>query len=214
MRVGVTLGGVPVEGDIVDACHGPLLHLGRLATCFSLHGAKHVVAGEGGAIVTNDADFAARCRLLRSHGRDGTKMVALGYNYRMPEMCAALARSQLTRYHENVQERRRLALCYDRLFAGTEVCPVPHPTDSARHLYHVLVKDRDRVQAVLKGQGIGTAIHYPSIPHQPYYVQRYGEPEGLSWAQDYAAKTLSIPLYPGLTEADQQRVVQAIKEAV
>lgn len=211
-HVGVTLGGNADEALIVDACHGPLLHLGTLATCFSHHPAKHVACGEGGAIVTNDKDFADQCRLLRSHGRQGTEMVALGYNYRMPEMNAALGRSQLARYAENVRERRRLAHWYDQAFSG-KVQTVPHGSESARHLYQLLLPNRDEVQSALNSRGIGTAIHYPVIPLQPYYRDRYGyRPGQFPGAESHAARTLSIPLFPGLTDAEQDRVIAAVLE--
>jgi len=217
IEVVVTLGGEPLSGwgarTIVDACHGPIRHPDcALATCFSFHPAKHVACGEGGAIVTNDAAFADQCRLLRSHGRRGTEMVALGYNYRMPEMGAALGRSQLARYTENVRERRRLAHWYDQAFAG-KVQTVPHGPESARHLYQLLLPNRDAAQQHLASRGIGTAIHYPVIPLQPYYRDRYGYRPGMfPGAESHAARTLSLPLFPGLTEAEQDRVIAAVLE--
>lgn len=210
----VTLGGqVPVgDFDVMDACHGPIKHLGTVATILSFHPAKHVACGEGGAILTNDDTFADQCRLLRSHGRRGTEMVVLGYNYRMPEINAALGRSQLTRYHENVRERRRLAHWYDEAFAG-KVRTVPHSTESARHLYQIIVEDRDAKQKALRSRGIGTAIHYPVIPLQPYYRERYGYRDGqFPGAEWHAAHTLSIPLFPTMTEEEQDRVISAVLE--
>lgn len=220
-NVVVTIGGQGVGGParplIVDACHGPLLHDPLAdATCFSMHPAKHIAAGEGGAIVTNDEGLADECRLLRSHGRRGTEMVALGFNYRMPEMCAALARSQLTRYHEGVTARRAWASVYDKAFAGHPVIePVPHGEDSARHLYQVLVPPdrRATVMMSLAALGIGTAIHYPVIPLQPYYRERYGfKPGDFPGAESYAARTLSLPLYPTLTATEQRHVIDSLLE--
>jgi len=228
-EVPVALGGQVPEawGDEIvrDACHGPLTHdAADLATCLSLHPAKHIACGEGGAILTNDDAFAEQCRLLRSHGRRGTEMVSLGYNYRLNEMSAALGRSQLTRYHAGVAERRRMASRYDDAFAGHYVIQtVPHGPDSARHLYQILLppdgvtypylKGRNWAQGKLRERGIGTAIHYPVIPLQPYYRQRYGYREGMfPGAEAHAARTLSIPLFPGLTEAEQDRVIAAVLE--
>lgn len=211
-QVAVTLGGQPLGGWITDACHGPIVHPGSLATCLSFHPAKHVAAGEGGAILTNDAAVAEQCRLLRSHGRQGTEMVALGFNFRMPEINAALARSQLRRYHANIAKRQELALIYNAAFAGQEeFCPVPHGPGSARHLYQILVENRDQVQTMLRARGVGTAIHYPVIPLQPYYRERYGyRPGQFPGAESHAAHTLSIPLYPTLTEDDQRKVIDAL----
>lgn len=214
-EVPVTLGGQSPEawGDAIirDACHGPFTHVdGDLATCLSLHPAKHVCAGEGGAILTNDAAFAEQCRLLRSHGRKGTEMVALGYNCRMPEINAALGRSQLRRYVWNVRERRRMAHWYDQAFMG-KVRTVPHSPESARHLYQLLVEDRDANQEALRARGIGTAVHYPVIPLQPYYRERYGyRPGQFPGAEWHAAHTLSIPLFPTMTEQEQDRVITAV----
>jgi perosamine synthetase len=231
--VGVTLGGQPVSGRLVDACHGPLRHLGALATCFSFHPAKHVAAGEGGAVVTNDQGLADEMRLLRAHGREGTRMVRLGWNHRMPEPCAALARSQLRRYRDGVTIRRQLAAEYDRAFAGHPVIrPVPHTDDSARHLYQVLLPDplvghmahasqplppsttyREDVASKLRERGIGTAIHYPVIPLQPYYRDRYGyRPGQFPGAESHAARTLSLPLYPTLQPHEQRQVIDALLE--
>lgn len=238
--VPVTLGGMNGEfvqhsyaglSWVIDACHGPLRSFGSIpeAACFSFHPAKHVAAGEGGAVVTNDQGLADQMRLLRSHGRRGTEMVAMGWNYRMPDLNAALARAQLVRYREGVARRRELAAVYDRAFAGHPVIqPVPHGPDSARHLYQVLLPDgyakawnpaagipkyRDWVAHVLRERGIGTAVHYPVIPLQPYYRERYGyQPGQFPGAEAYAARTLSLPLYPTLSEADQRRVIEAMLE--
>ena len=213
--VGVELGGQPTghRHTIVDACHSLRYVENALVTILSFHPAKHIACGEGGALLTGDPVIAERARLLRSHGRDGTDMVALGFNYRMSDLNAALGVSQSAYVRDRISQRQALAVRYDHLLADV-VTSVSHPSDSHRHLYQILVSDRDRVQAVLKGKGIGTAIHYPPMMDQPFYVQKYGEQEGLGWARDYASRTLSLPLYPGLTEGDQQRVVQALKEAV
>jgi perosamine synthetase len=214
----VTLGGEPVSLRlslpyiVVDACHGPLsLPSGAGAACFSFHPAKHVAAGEGGAIVTNDPQIAERCRLLRSHGRLGSSMVALGYNYRMPELSAALARSQLARVLTGVNIRRRIAEQYDAEFTGLTV--EPRSPESWVHLYRLRHPDRDAFRHRLAARGVGTAIHYPVIPLQPYYRQRFGYEPGM-WpnAEKYAAETVSIPMFPTLTEQEIGTVVQAVKE--
>lgn len=212
--VGVTLGGDPIGWTpcILDACHGPIKHSAIAATVLSFHPAKHVACGEGGAILTDSKPFADHCRVLRSHGRVDGQMTQMGWNYRLPEINAALGRSQLTRYHKNVRERRRLAHWYDQAFAG-KVRTVPHGKESARHLYQILVEDRDTKQEALRAKGIGTAIHYPVIPLQPYYKARYGyRPGQFPGAEWHAAHTLSIPLFPTMTEAEQDRVITAVLE--
>lgn len=208
-EVGVELGGQPTGHRhlIVDACHSVRYDPNAYCTILSLHPAKHLCAGEGGVLLTGDAEIARRARLLRSHGRDGVSMVALGFNYRLPDMNAALALSQLSRLDANIAERQRLAARYQALL--TVPC-VPHPVDSHRHLFQALVEDRDNVQVKLKDKGIGTAIHYPVIPDQPYY-RKFGDVEGLVWARAFAKNTLSLPLFPGLTEPDQDRVIEALR---
>lgn len=215
--VGVELGGQPTvhRHTVVDACHSLRYVPEALVTILSFHPAKHICCGEGGAILTGDATIAERARLLRSHGREGAAMVQLGFNYRMPDLNAALGVSQSAYARDRISERQCLAVRYDVLLADLpQVSLVPHPEDSHRHLYQIRVNDRDGVQARLKAKGIGTAIHYPVIPDQPYYQRRYGTVEGLGWARDFANQTLSLPLFPGLTEGDQRRVVEALTESL
>lgn len=213
---------------IEDACHalgamdydgcsrvGSCAH--SLATVFSFHPAKHITTGEGGAVTTNDADLAARVRLLRSHGRVDGQMVALGWNYRMSDVNAALGLSQLRRIDENVARRRWLV---GRYYAAMEVVGavlVPFSTSHAWHLLTVRIKDgrRDEVKAQLAERGIHAQVHYsPIIPLQPYYRERYGyKPGRLPNAEAWAAEELSLPLYPTMTDADVGRVVDALKES-
>lgn len=219
--VGVELGGQPTghRHTVVDACHSLRYVESALVTVLSFHPAKHLACGEGGALLTKDPVIAERAKLLRSHGRVGTEMIQLGFNYRMPDLNAVLGMSQLSRVSVNIQKRKALAMEYDARLGGLDekdavVEVVPHSPDSHRHLYQVRVKDRDRVQSVLKSNGIGTAIHYPLIPLQPFYLRKYGEPEGLGWARDFARETLSLPLFLQMTTEDVERVVDALKESL
>lgn len=223
---------------IEDACHalgaidfdgcsrvGSCAH--SLATVFSFHPAKHVACGEGGAVTTNDADFAARVRLLRSHGRDSSRghgMVALGLNYRMSDINAALGLSQLKRLDENVERRFQIARLYTMAFDnwsqeadGRQAPGEVAPRTSAWHLYPIRIEDgrRDEVKATLNAQGIGAQIHYPAIHLQPYYRERFGyKPGDFPNAEAWAAEELSLPLFPEMTDADVVRVVDALKEAL
>ena len=230
-----TLGGDPTpnrtsfqwrpELTVVDACHGPFKLLDiddgnpPAATCFSFHPCKHLAAGEGGAIITDDPLLDVAMRQARDHGSPVTKrlMVHMGFNYRMDEMSAALALSQLKRLDENIEKRREISHRYDAAFAGQlRYGVVPHSEGSARHLYQVLVEDRNSVRERLAQRGVGTQIHYePIIPLQPYYAERFGyEPGDFPQAERYAARTLSIPLYPTLTEIEQNFVIEQILEVV
>ena len=222
-HVFVTLGGDPYpnnvgfqwspERAILDACHGPFeLPGGYAAACFSLHPAKHIAAGEGGVIGTNCPLLDVKWRQARSHGRVKTQMWHMGFNYRLDEMSAALALSQLSRLGWNIYRRRELAARYDSFFED-KVETVPHSPDSARHLYQILVDDRDRIQVMLREKGVMTAVHYPLIPLQPYYRERFGYKPG-QWpnAERFAARTLSIPLYPTLTAEEQDHVINSVLE--
>lgn len=213
--VGVTLGGQPTGYThlILDACHGPLhLPLGTDLLCLSFHPAKHVACGEGGAVVTNKDVLAEAMRCLRDHGRQDGACIRPSFNFRMDEMSAALGLSQLARYEENVTARRGIAARYDAAFNG-KLQTVRHSPDSARHLYSILVDNRDDVKELLRRKGIGTAVHFKAMHLEPFYQDRMGYRRGeLPGAEKFAARTLSIPLYPTLTEDEQEQVIAAVLE--
>ena len=220
-NVGVSLGGqwspaaVPA---ILDACHGPYRHRADYWTVWSLHPAKHIACGEGGMLATNDAQLATDAKKLRNHGQrifaDGSRVVEhLGLNWRMDEMSAALARSQMTRLQQNIDARRLIAAQYDEAFKG-KVQTVPHRADSARHLYQLLVEHRGRVQRDLRAQGIGTAIHYPLWMAQPAFAYLGYRPGMLPNAEWHSARTLSIPLFPTMTEQEIATVIQTVLEVI
>ena len=221
---------------IEDACHalgavdfdgcsrvGSCAH--SMATCFSFHPVKPITTGEGGAVTTNDEGLRDEMRLLRSHGRDASGlMVKMGYNYRMTEMAAALGLSQLKRCSDMRKIRRDFACEYGVRLAGVRGVetfdPRPYATldHHSWHLFPVRIKNgrRDEVKAKLNEQGIGAQVHYsPIIPLQPYYRDRFWYEPG-TWpnAEAWAAEELSLPLHAGMTEADVERVVVALKEAL
>jgi dTDP-4-amino-4,6-dideoxygalactose transaminase len=217
---------------IVDACHGPIQHNGNaLATVLSCHPCKHVAAGEGGAVLTNERLIANTCMTLRDHGRRihpgdkydfGSARYAVwefGYNYRLDEMSAALARSQLSRYEWGVERRRLIASMYD-LAMPLQIEVVQHSAYSARHLYQILVDadKRDAIREQLAQRGVGTQVHYhPIIPLQPYYRQRYGytyEQAKERWprALEYSERAISLPLFPTMTDQEIETVICAVLE--
>lgn len=215
---------VSIGGDVPNCTPVPILDLAHalgapvdfdacLGATYSFHPAKHVTTGEGGAVCTNREDIATFCRQFRSHGRVGTSQIQMGFNYRLPDLNAALGRSQLTRLRWSIQRRREIAARYDTFLAGTSVALMPHSERSSRHLYQVLVTDRDAVAAKLNERGIGTAVHYPVIPLQPWWQQRYGYTKAdFPLASAWADSTLSLPLFPTMTDADVQRVITAVQE--
>ena len=202
-------------------------------TVFSFHPVKIVTTGEGGAALTNDALLAARMERLRTHGitRDESLMTGpsdgpwyyqqldLGYNYRMTDIQAALGLSQLSRLEMFVERRRDLAAAYD---AALKDLPLYLPgrmkeADSSWHLYVIRLQDAARHRQAfqdMRARGIGVNLHYIPVHLQPYYRQFGFGPGNFPVAEDYYSRAISIPLYPGLTQAQQQEVVAAITEAL
>ena len=195
---------------------------------FSFHPVKIVTTAEGGCATTQDAELTARMAMLRSHGvtRDADRMrfespggwyyeqVDLGPNYRMTEMQAALGASQMTRLDAFVARRNDLAARYDRLLADL---PLVRPAQgeesySSYHLYPIQVEDRARVFAALRERGIGVNVHYIPVHTQPFWRDRGFAPGDFPNAEAYYDRAISIPLYAGLSEADQDAVVAALTE--
>jgi dTDP-4-amino-4,6-dideoxygalactose transaminase len=197
---------------------------------FSFHPVKIITTAEGGLATTNNPELAARMEMHRSHGitRDPARMagaseggwyyqmVDLGYNYRMTEMQAALGLSQMDRLDAFVARRNELAARYHRRLADLPLTrPAQHPESySSYHLYPIQVADRARVFADLSGAGIGVNVHYIPVHTQPYWASR-GFTEGdFPNAERYYAHAISIPLYAGLNEVDQDVVITALASAL
>ncbi len=183
--------------------------------CFSLYPTKNLGAyGEGGAVVTNNAEYAHTVRTLRDWGQDRKyHHVMRGYNYRMEGFQGAILRVKLRHLERWTEARRAIARKYDELLAdcGLEL-PVEMPW--ARHVYHVYTlrsDDRNGLQAALQEKGIQTAIHYAIPVHlQPAYAN-LGYSRGMLPESEKAAKeVLSLPMYPELTTHDIRSVSQAV----
>lgn len=201
------------------------------ASVFSFHAVKILTTAEGGLVTTQDAALARELQLLRSHGmtRDVALMERepdgpwyyeqqrLGYNCRMTELQAALGLSQLRRLEQMHQRRAALAERYDTLLAGLPLRLPARLADrvSSWHLYAVELLDageRGRVFQALREAQIGVNVHYIPIHTQPYY-QRLGFRRGdFPAAEAYYASALSLPLFPQLTEAEQDRVVAVLRQ--
>lgn len=205
-------------------------------TVFSFHPVKIITSAEGGMALTNNAELAARMLLLRSHGitRDPSQMtheadgpwyyqqVALGFNYRMTELQGALGLNQLERLDEYVLRRHAIAGRYDRILENLPVTtPWQHPDGySGVHLYVVRIA-RDRVGrshrdifVSLREQDIGVSLHYIPVHTQPYY-QRMGFGVGdFPQAESYYEEAISLPLYPAMTEEQQDRVAASLERAL
>lgn len=202
-------------------------------TVFSFHPVKIITTGEGGMAVTNRKDLADRMLLLRSHGitRDADKMthapdgpwyyqqIALGYNYRMTDIQAALGSSQMHRLDGFLLRRRELAARYDQYLASLPLKPLKQISDalSSWHLYVVLLDNADSHSAVfnfLRGHEIGVNLHYIPVHLQPYYQTMGFFAGGFPQAEAYYRCAISLPLYPDMSDADQQAVVNVLREAL
>lgn len=204
-------------------------------TVFSFHPVKIITTGEGGMALTNDAELARRMAILRTHGvtRDQEMMerhsdgdwyyeqLALGFNYRLTDIQAALGVSQLKRLPRYLERRRALAAAYDDGFANEPVgLPWQHPdTQSSWHLYVIRLRDADEAAHraafdALRSKGVGANLHYIPVYLHPYYRRLGFEPGHCPEAEAYYREAITLPLHPGLTDADQQRVVEAVKSIV
>lgn len=188
--------------------------LGDLA-CFSFYPTKNLGAyGEGGAVTTNNADYAHKIRMLRDWGQDRKYHHVLpGYNYRMEGLQGAILRVKLRHLDRWTEARRALAQKYDRLLAHCGVV-LPREMPWARHAYHVYTvraQDRDGLQAALHTEGIQTAIHYALPAHlQPAYASLGYSSGAFPESEEAANEVLSLPLYPEITEAQIEMVSQAL----
>nr|MEE4267004.1 UDP-4-amino-4,6-dideoxy-N-acetyl-beta-L-altrosamine transaminase [Candidatus Krumholzibacteria bacterium] len=197
---------------------------------FSFHPVKSMTTGEGGAITTNDDALAERLRLLRSHGitRDPARlekndggwyyeMQELGINARLTDLQAALGMHQLKQLPAWKTRRLELVQRYGELLAdipGLQVVTRTWPGD--RNCYHLMLIRSDRRRALydhLHSQDILVQVHYIPVHLQPYYRRTFGfKPGDFPHTEKYYQETLSLPLFPALTDEDQDRVVAAIKQ--
>lgn len=201
---------------------------------FSFHPVKIITTGEGGMVLTNSDDLYNKLVLLRSHGMtrnpalmEGTsegpwyyEQIDLGFNYRITDIQAALGFSQLQRIDEWVSRRHALVKRYNEALSGLPiVLPWRHPdTYSAYHLYVILIdsakagKSRKEVFEAMRAAEIGVNVHYIPVHTQPHYRKfgfKFGDfPE----AERYYSGAISLPMYSGLSDVDQDRVIAVLKK--
>lgn len=228
---------------VEDACHAPggaftdskgVKHMvGDCAyadmTVFSYHPVKHIATGEGGSVTTNCDDLYEKLALYRTHGitkdpvrlekTDGGwyyEMQDLGYNYRITDFQAALGISQLKRLDWSIERRQAIARRYDEAFKDTCIT-VPRVEDGVDHAYHLYViqlDDRKGLYDYLRTQNIFVQVHYVPAHTMPYY-RRFGWKQGdMPVAENYYARCLSLPMFPTLTDEEQEYVISKVLEFV
>lgn len=209
---------------VEDACqahgakyNGKVVGAFGAISCYSFYPGKNLGAhGEGGALVTNDAAYAARARALREHGSTQRYYHdEIGFNYRMEGMQGAVLGVKLKHLDNWTRERRRVAHRYHELLADTPLqLPIEAPyAESAYHLYVVRHPDRDALKKHLEANKIGCALHYPLSLHLQKCYAHLGYKEGsFPVAEKAARECLSLPIYPEMTDAQIERVAEVIKE--
>lgn len=200
-------------------------------TTFSFHPVKHITTGEGGAILTNRSDLHEKLKQLRNHGivrnpRPSSnghgaryyEMQELGFNYRLTDMQCALGISQLRKIEGWVARRREIASLYDRLLAGSDKVTIPHQRPNMRssyHLYVIQVPSRCKVYQALQARGIGVQIHYLPVHLHPLYRARFGfKPGDFPAAEAYYERTLTLPIFPRLSDDEVKQVVHELEECL
>jgi perosamine synthetase len=209
---------------VEDACqaHGAEFGGRRVGSfghgVFSLYGTKNMTTGEGGLITTDDDRLADWIRLYRNQGmRDRYRHDILGFNFRLTDIAGAIGLCQLDKLERNTARRRAIAARYDAAFADL---PLRTPTVPAgrTHVFHQYTievdADRDRIVADLAAAGVAAGIYYPiPVNRQPYIVDR-GLTADLPVTDRVARSTMSLPMFPGMTDDEQETVVAALRSAV
>jgi len=198
---------------------------------YSFYASKTITTGEGGMVVTSREDLARRIALMRNHGIDRPvwnrftdtaaswyyEVVAPGFKYNLPDLLAAVGRAQLRRAVDLLEMRLAIAARYDKAFSGSKALITP-PSGGARHLYSLRLADpshRDPFIESLRSRGIGTSVHYIPLHIMPYYRERYRlQPEDFPESYKRFTETVSLPIWPGMSEEQIERVIAAVEESL
>ena len=190
------------------------------AGCFSLYATKVITSGEGGAITTDDDEFADQVRLVRNHGmQDGYDTKVLGFNYRLPEISAAIASVQMDRLDGYISARRKNAKVLSETVLKVKGAEVTQVSKDRRHVWYLytvfLSKRRDEVMKRLRAQGVGAAAYWETtVNRMPLYKRLgYGSAR-LPVALRAADHVVSLPVHPGVSEADIEFVAAEFAKAV
>lgn len=209
---------------VEDACqaHGAMYRGRRSGSfgtaAFSLYATKNMTTAEGGFVTTNDDRLADWIRLYINQGmKVRYHHEILGYNFRMTDIAAAIGLVQLDKLDRNTARRQAVAKRYDAAFADL---PIKLPTwpDGRTHVFHQYTigvgSARDQIVADMKDAGVICGIYYPIPCHRQAYVQELGVEADLPNTDAAAANSMSLPMYPGLTEAEQDEVIAALRTSV
>jgi len=227
---------------IEDAAHAlPARYKGRTIgtlsplTAFSFYATKTITTGEGGMVTTDDDALASRISLMRLHGmsRDAWKryraegswryeVLEAGYKYNLTDIQAALGLVQLAKCDTMWRRRAALAERYNQGLSSLEAFRIPQVAPDVQHAWHlyvVLVEPkvlrihRDQVIEELRQRGIGTAVHFIPLHLHPYYQRVWGyRPGQFPVAESYFERCISLPIYPGMSDGDVDRVVESLKD--
>jgi perosamine synthetase len=209
---------------VEDACqaHGATFR-GRKAGSFghgawSLYATKNMTTAEGGFVTTNDDKLADWLRRYRNQGmRSRYQFEMLGYNFRMTDLAAAIGIAQFGKLARNTARRQALAARYDEAFGELPI-GLPITPDGRTHVFHQYTIDvggaRDAILADLREAGVGADVYYPIPVHRQEYIMERGLDAELPVTEAAAARTLALPMFPGLTDAEQGQVIDALRAAV
>jgi len=205
-------------------------------TAFSFYATKTITTGEGGMLTTNNPGYAERASLMRLHGisgdawkryaREGSwyyEVLEAGYKFNLPDLLAALGVAQLAKCDQLWRRRLEIAAIYQERLGAIEEVELPPDTDrESRHSWHLFILrirpdlldvTRNTFIEELKQLGIGTSVHFVPLHLQPYYQNRYGYRRGdFPSAEDAYSRCISLPIFPGMTESDVNRVMRAVEK--
>lgn len=226
-----------------DAAHAlPASHQGHSvglagsdATAFSFYANKTMTTGEGGMLVTRDAELVGRARIMRLHGIDRDvfnrftdpranwmyDVVAPGYKYNLTDIASAMGSVQLARHQDFADRRTALAARYDNALADLPLILPPHPAPDDTHSWHLYIVqvaasskvDRDELIAGVRERGIGTSVHYRPL-HQMRFWSSYCEGHTFPAADAYFDRCVSLPLFMAMSEDEQDEVIEAVRSVM
>ena len=229
---------------IEDAAHAlPATYKGKMIgaigdlTAFSFYATKPITTGEGGMITTTRDDYAARIKRMSLHGLSGDawnrysdkghwyyEILDFGFKYNLTDLAAALGIQQLRRSDDFYKRRREIARKYSEGFSDLETCVPPREAEYGTHAWHLyilalnpptLAGGRDEVIRSLGEQGIGTSVHFIPLHLHPMYQKTFGYRQGAFPNAELAfERAISLPIYPGMTNADIGRVIESMRDAL